>query len=128
MTLWTVVHQGPLSMGVFWQENWSGLLFSPPLDLPNPGIKSISPPLQAVSYLLSHWGSHKGTRNSGYAKLLAFPECAIRLYFLPYVLNILSLLLEISFFFFFLLCLLNQILLTLKDITPKLIICQVFSI
>ena len=119
-TLWTVVHQRPLSMGVFWQENWSGLLFSPPLDLPNPGIKSISPPLQAVSYLLSHWGSHKGTCNSGYAKLLAFPECAIPLYFpmsWTYYPSCLKFL-----FFFFLLCLLNQILLTLKDITPKLII------
>ena len=38
---------------------------------------------------------------------------------LPCALNILSLLLEISFF---LLHLLNQILLTLKDTTPKLII------
>ena len=29
-TPWTVVHQVPLSMGFFRQENWSGLSFPPP--------------------------------------------------------------------------------------------------
>ena len=35
----------PLSMGLFRQEYWSMLPFSPPEDLPNPGIKALSPAL-----------------------------------------------------------------------------------
>ena len=38
-TPWTVALQAPLSMGVFWQEYWSGLPCPPPGDLPNPGIE-----------------------------------------------------------------------------------------
>ena len=43
MTPLTVAHQAPLSMGFPRQEYWSGLLFPPTEDLPNPGIKPISP-------------------------------------------------------------------------------------
>ena len=43
--LWTVAHQAPLSMGFPKQEYWSGLLFLPPGDLSNPGIKPMSPAL-----------------------------------------------------------------------------------
>ena len=39
----TVAHQGPLSMEFSRQEYWSGLPFPPPGDLPNPGIKPVSP-------------------------------------------------------------------------------------
>ena len=39
-TLWTVVCQAPLSMGLPRQEYWNGLPFPSPGDLPNPGIKS----------------------------------------------------------------------------------------
>ena len=42
VTLWTVAHQVPLSMGVSRQEYWSELPFSPPGDLPNPGIEHVS--------------------------------------------------------------------------------------
>ena len=35
----------------------SGLLCSPPVDLPDLGIEPVSPALQADSLLLSHWGS-----------------------------------------------------------------------
>ena len=38
-TLWTVAHQGPLSMGFSRQEYCSGLPFPSPGDLPNPGIE-----------------------------------------------------------------------------------------
>ena len=38
MTPGTVVRQVPLSMGFLRQEYWSGLQFSPPGDLLNPGI------------------------------------------------------------------------------------------
>ena len=46
-TPWTVDYQGPLSMGFFRQEYWSGLPFLSPGDLPNPGIKFGSPTLWA---------------------------------------------------------------------------------
>ena len=42
-TPWTVAHQAPLSMGFSRQEYWSGLPFSSPGDLPNPGIELGSP-------------------------------------------------------------------------------------
>ena len=35
---WTIVSQAPLSMEFSRQENWSGLPFLSPRDLPNPGI------------------------------------------------------------------------------------------
>ena len=44
-TPWTVAHQSPLSVGFPRPEYWSGLPFSPPGDLPDPGIKSESPAL-----------------------------------------------------------------------------------
>ena len=46
-TLWTVAYQAPLSVGLSRQENWSGLPFPSPGDLPHPGIKPRSPALQA---------------------------------------------------------------------------------
>ena len=57
VTLWTVAHQAPLSMGFSRQDYSSGLPCPPPGDLPNPGIKPTSPALQEDSLLLSHWGS-----------------------------------------------------------------------
>ena len=42
-TLWTVVHQAPLSTGFSRVEYWSGLPCPPPRDLPNPGIEPGSP-------------------------------------------------------------------------------------
>ena len=49
MTPWTVAHQAPLSMEFSRQENWSGLPFPSPGDLPDPGIEPASPALQADS-------------------------------------------------------------------------------
>ena len=43
VTLWTVGHQAPLSMGFPRQEYRTGLPFPPPGDLPNPGIEPMSP-------------------------------------------------------------------------------------
>ena len=51
--------QAPLSMGFLRQEYWSGLLFPPPGDLPDPGTEPASPALQADFLLLSHWGKAK---------------------------------------------------------------------
>ena len=69
VTLWSIAHQAPLSMGfsgkntgvgchsppgssvhgIFRQEYWSGLPFPSPGDLPNSGIEPSSPALQAGS-------------------------------------------------------------------------------
>ena len=46
-TPWTVAYQASPSMGFSKQEYWSGLPFSSPGDLPDPGIKPRSPALQA---------------------------------------------------------------------------------
>ena len=43
VTLWTVAHQAPLSLGFPKQEYWSGLPLLSPGDLPNPGIEPVSP-------------------------------------------------------------------------------------
>ena len=42
VTLWTVVHQAPLSMGFSRQEYWNRLPCPPLGGLPNPGIEPIS--------------------------------------------------------------------------------------
>ena len=53
VTLWTVAHQAPLSLGFSRQEYWSGLPCPPPGDLPDPGIKptSLTSPAWQVDYL-----------------------------------------------------------------------------
>ena len=51
VTLWTVAHQAPLFIGFSRQEYWSGLPFSSPGDLPDPGIEPRSLALQADSLL-----------------------------------------------------------------------------
>ena len=50
--LWTVAHQGPLSMGFSRQEYWSRLLFPTPRDLPHPEIepKSLASPALAGGF------------------------------------------------------------------------------
>ena len=48
-TLWAVACQAPLCMNFPRQEYWSGLPFPPPGNLPDPGIESWSPALQADS-------------------------------------------------------------------------------
>ena len=42
VTLWTIVHQAPLSMEFSRQVYWSGFPFPTPGDLPLPGIKPMS--------------------------------------------------------------------------------------
>ena len=50
VTPWTADCQSPLSsMGFLWQEYQSGLPFTSPGDLPDPGIEPGSPGLQADS-------------------------------------------------------------------------------
>ena len=57
VTLWTVAHQAPLSVGFSRQQYWSGLPCPPPGDLSDPGIKPASPTLQVDSLPLNHWKS-----------------------------------------------------------------------
>ena len=47
----------PMDWDTFPGKYWSGLPFSPPGDLPDPGIEPRSPARQAESLLLSHGGS-----------------------------------------------------------------------
>ena len=49
MTPWTVAYPAPLSMEFSRQDYWSGWPFPSPGELPDPGIKSGSPVLQAYS-------------------------------------------------------------------------------
>ena len=59
-TLWIIAFQAPLSIEFSRQEYWSGLPYSPPGNLPNPGLEPefpVIPALQVDFFLLSHWGS-----------------------------------------------------------------------
>ena len=60
VTLWTVAHQAPLSMGFPRQECWSGLPFPSPGDLPDSGMEPASPLAPTLAggfFTLSHLGS-----------------------------------------------------------------------
>ena len=46
--------QDPLSMGFSRQEYWSGFPFPPPGDLPDPGIKPVSPASPPLAGILCH--------------------------------------------------------------------------
>ena len=54
VTPWTITHEAPLSMGFLRQEHWSGLPFTSPGGLPDPGIEPESPALQVDSQLLTN--------------------------------------------------------------------------
>ena len=54
MTLWTISCQALLSMEFSKQEYWKGLPFPTPGDLPNLGIKPVSPALVSGLY---HWAT-----------------------------------------------------------------------
>ena len=53
VTLWIVTYQALLPMRFSRQEYWSGLPFSSPEDLSDPGIEPMSPALQAYSLPLA---------------------------------------------------------------------------
>ena len=56
VTPWTVARQAPLSMGFSRQENWSGLPFPPPGDLPDPRTEPV-PPVSLGRQILYHWAT-----------------------------------------------------------------------
>ena len=61
-TLWTVIHQAPLSMGFSRQEYWNGWPCPSPGDLPNPRIKpeSLKSPALAGRFFTTRatWEAH----------------------------------------------------------------------
>ena len=59
--------QAPLYMGYFRQEQWSGLSFPSPGDLPDPGIEYWSSALQADSLLTELPGKPKSFEILGLA-------------------------------------------------------------
>ena len=71
----TVVHQALLSMGFPRQEEWIGLPFPTPGDLPDPGIELASTALEADSLPLSHlWSPLLWTLFFKYALPWDFPD------------------------------------------------------
>ena len=56
-TPWAIARQGPLSMVFSRQEDWSGLLCSPPRDLPEPGIELASADLLFNQISFRQWVS-----------------------------------------------------------------------
>ena len=65
-TLWTVAHQGPLSMKFSRQEYWNRLPFPPPGDLLDLGIapaSPVSPALQADSFPAEPLGKPNAKKN-----------------------------------------------------------------
>ena len=59
VTLWTVAHQAPLSVGFSRQEYWRELPCPPPGDLPDPGIEPRSPKLtHGFSTTGAAWEAH----------------------------------------------------------------------
>ena len=66
-------------MGFSWQEWWSELSFPPPGDLPDPGIKSVSPAVpvpQADTLPLSHLMPDTLSPVSGIRKVRSLLESA----------------------------------------------------
>ena len=81
VTLWTVAHQAPLSVGFSRQEYWSGLLCPPPGDLPDSGVETkslLSPALASRFFTTSatweahslQFGSNKTLSFCSYSRLL----------------------------------------------------------
>ena len=54
VTPWTVARQAPLFVGFSRQDYWSGLVFPPPGDLLDPGIKPTAPATHALQVILYH--------------------------------------------------------------------------
>ena len=61
-TQWIVARQAPLSMGFPRQEHWCALPFPSP-DLPDPGLETTSPALQAVGRFFTAEPSGKPRRH-----------------------------------------------------------------
>ena len=69
--LWTVARQASLSLGFSRQDYWSGLLFLPPWDLPDPGIELERP---ASSVLAGRFFTTGATWEVHDLKILTWPK------------------------------------------------------
>ena len=61
MTLWTIAHHAPLSMGFFRQEYWNGLSCSPPGDLPDPGDQTWVSCISCLGWWVLYHQHHLGS-------------------------------------------------------------------
>ena len=73
VTLWTVAHEAPLSMGFSWQEYWSGLPYPPPGDCSGLGIK----PASFMSLASSGWFFTTSTTWEAPCKFIGFKYCMV---------------------------------------------------
>ena len=98
----------PCPWGFSRQEYWTGLPCPPPGDLPNPGIILSSPALQAGLYCLSHQGSPYMcvcvcvcgvcTLDVIFHRILNIVLCAIQCYTHFLRLNLMAVVIHISYF------------------------------
>ena len=81
-TPWTLACQAPLSMKFSKQEYWSGLPFPSPGNLPDPGIKSRYPAMQADSLPSEPPGKPRYTLqlSNSVPRYISCKEVAIRLH------------------------------------------------
>ena len=70
----TVAHQALLSMGIFWQEHWSGLPFPLPGDPPDSGIKPMSPALAGRFFTTEPPGKPSLVSYIGQSSYLSGPQ------------------------------------------------------
>ena len=70
----TVAHQAPWSMGFHRQGYWSGLLFPSPEDLPDPGIKPVSPPLAGRFFTIREASGKHSLWNTDYEAWINYYE------------------------------------------------------
>ena len=78
--IWTVAHQAPLSMEFSRQDYCSGWPFPSPRDLPDPGIKSVSPVLSGIVFTTAPPGTPEqtvGRAPNSYTALKKISEHAI---------------------------------------------------
>ena len=71
---WAAAHQAPLSMGVSQQECWSRLPFSPPEDLPDPGIESSLLGLLHCRQILYCWATGEAQASYRKRKIIFLPN------------------------------------------------------
>ena len=82
VTLWTIAHQAPLSIGFSRQEHWSGFPCPPPGDLPDPGIKLtsfMSPVLAGGFFTSATWEAPPEDRRGLSHFLFPAPRMELRL-------------------------------------------------
>ena len=120
-TFWTVARQVPLSMGLSWQECWSGLPFPPPGDLPDPGNEPkslVSPALPGGFFTTEPPGNPRSPLT---IIILAFQH---PVWFNPYYLSFSSL--SCTHFFLFMYTFFSFLIYCTFDIKPVNLRCTTY--